>query len=215
MQTLNELLSVDDALGLDLVNVCFEHCLKRGTQGLLWELELSKDLFHLYDGDASTAFCVGLLQRVVQLQLLKVHFSDIDRVEEDLVLNSACLIAVQLAHYQLELTRQNRHVRLCQALLKLLVAERAPTCDVLRLQALLKQNEVVRGHSLAEVRQHGLSQFHFAHSGVHVCNGLLANRLLRQRLMILNPRVVERLVRREALVHVLLYQTLQELFRLR
>lgn len=39
MEALDELFCVDDALWLDLIDVCFEHRLKSRSEGLFWELK--------------------------------------------------------------------------------------------------------------------------------------------------------------------------------
>ena len=80
MQALNEFFCVDNALRLDLVDVGLDHCLERCTQSFLRELKRCKNIFHLCDRHSTPTLRIGLLQRVVQLQLLHVHLGDVDRV---------------------------------------------------------------------------------------------------------------------------------------
>ena len=67
METLDELFCVDDALGLDLIDIGLEHRLKGGTQRFLGELKLSQYLLHFNDCDTATPLRISFLQCVVQL----------------------------------------------------------------------------------------------------------------------------------------------------
>jgi len=133
MQTRNKLFCVNDTLRLNLVNVGFEHRLKRGAKCLLRELKLRKDLLHLYNGDAASALSVCLLQRVVKLELLQVHFGHVNLIEEDPVVNRATLLLIQLILYHFELARQNRHAPLHQSLLEVCVRQHPRLLRVLAL----------------------------------------------------------------------------------
>lgn len=104
MQTRNKLLRVYDTLGLDLVNVSLKHGLEGGTQSFFWELKLGQNLLHFMNSDASTALCISLLQRVVQLHFLHEHFGHIHFIEEIPVLNRPLLLRVKLILDQLELS---------------------------------------------------------------------------------------------------------------
>lgn len=94
VKALDEFFSVNDALGLDLVNVSLEHGLKSGPKRLFWELKLGQNLFHLGNCHATSTLCVSFLQCVVELQLFQEHFSDVDFVQENFVVNLASFIFV-------------------------------------------------------------------------------------------------------------------------
>ena len=80
MQTLDEFFCVYDTLWLDLVDICFQHGLEGGAESLLRELKGSQNFLHFCDSDPTTSICIGLFQCVVELELLHVHFSDINLV---------------------------------------------------------------------------------------------------------------------------------------
>lgn len=83
MQAGDELLCVDDALGVYLVNICVEHLFESGSESLRWELEFfifGQDLFHLSNGDTSLAVCIFLAQDIIERQFIQIHLRNVDLV---------------------------------------------------------------------------------------------------------------------------------------
>ena len=80
MQTLNEFFCVYDTLWLDLVDIRFEHGLEGGAESLLWELKGRQNFLHFRDSHPTASILISLFQCVVELELLHVHFSDINLV---------------------------------------------------------------------------------------------------------------------------------------
>ena len=80
MQALNEFFCVYDTLWLDLVDICFKHGLERSAEGFLRELKGSQNLLHLRDCNSTSPISISLFQRIVELELLHVHFCDINLV---------------------------------------------------------------------------------------------------------------------------------------
>ena len=83
------------------------------------------------------------------------------------------------------------------------------------MQALLEEDQVIGADLLAEVGKNGFAQVEFRDDALHRGDRLRTDRLLRQILLVLDPSMVERLLRRVPLINVLLDQALQELLRLR
>jgi len=56
MERSDELVRINDALRVYLVDICIQHLLESCSKSLIWELELlvvGKDLLHLSDGDTT------------------------------------------------------------------------------------------------------------------------------------------------------------------
>jgi len=80
MQAGDELLCVDDALGVYLVDICVEHLLESGSESLSWELEFfifGQDLLHLSNGDTTLAICIFFTQDVIERQFIQIHLRNV------------------------------------------------------------------------------------------------------------------------------------------
>ncbi len=121
VKALDKFFSVNDALGLDLVNISLEHGLKSGPKRLFWELKLGQNLFHLGYCHAPSTLCVSFLQRIVELQLFEEHFSDVDFVQEQFVVNLACFVFVELLNNYVKFALQHRQAPFAEALLEICV----------------------------------------------------------------------------------------------
>jgi len=73
MKRSDELVCIDDALRVYLVDVCIQHLLESCSESLVGELELlviRQDLLHLSDCYTTQPLAIFLLQDVVELELL-------------------------------------------------------------------------------------------------------------------------------------------------
>jgi len=188
--------------------------LECGSQSLLWELKFRKKLLHLIDCHASSILCICFLQRVIELQLLKVHLRHVDLVQEDLVADLPSLLRVKFFAEDFELSWQYGHIGLHEPILKVLVAYLSISFSSFPRQAVSQKDQVTLAASLHEVGKDGFLHFEGLDCLLHVCKAGVTDGLLAQNCIVLDPRVLEGLRGCVPLLHIFLYQALQELFGL-
>ena len=81
-----------------------------------------------------------------------------------------------------------------EPLAELLITQHVRLLGVLRLQGIPQYDQIVSSHLLTKVRKHRFAQLDLL-NGISDAFALHIDWLLRQLLMILDPRVVERLLR--------------------
>jgi len=95
------------------------------------------------------------------------------------------------------------------------MAQVAATLCIARLQRLLQDDQIICCYSLTEVGEHGFLQLDLLNSGGHILKGLFAHCLLGQGGIVLDPGMLEGLIRCIPLLDILLDEALQELLGLR